>query len=118
MKIRLKDDHTMVVDGVEKGTGPFGNYYVKGFPNYGYSNVYCRDSWEPVPEKRWRDVTKECEAFQDDLNHRREDGALYAVRSPGYRLRKVKVRCFEREDPDGESSGLWVEDAFIIERES
>jgi hypothetical protein len=64
-----------------------------------------------MPEQRpenWRDVTAECEAIQDDLNHRL-DGSLVAIRHPRYRFRKVRLyRCA--------SETAVAQDAFIVER--
>lgn len=48
-----------------------------------------------IPDKQWRNVTAECEVLQDEIDHRRADGTLYAVKGPEYRFRKVAVDEFK-----------------------
>lgn len=68
MKIRLLEDHAIVVDEVIESSfadvSPFHWYKANGDHT---NTVYSAYLWEPVPEE-WVDVTSECELYDPGLD--------------------------------------------------
>jgi hypothetical protein len=102
MMIRPKGEKFCRLDEIHKWVEESENFYIVDTGS-GYQAV-SKHFWEPVPEKRWVDVTKECEWCDWSGKFRQKIGDReWWVEGPHYRVRKV-YRTVENS-------------AFIIEHE-